>query len=140
MKTVYTVKIARPPEVSEEDPCPIALNNTFSLDCAVKWQDGRPVNLTGAKIVVSIKAALADLDAAAKFTKNSTSHASYFSVTNATGGLFTFTAPAGDLVTATLTKDTNYYLDIQIILSGGAVHTFLYDTIRPFQTVTIATT
>jgi len=47
--------------------------------------------------------------------------------------------PAGELVTATLAADTNYYIDTKIITSTGAVFTHIYDTIRPFTNVSKAT-
>ena len=139
MNTVNSIQIERPPEIAYDAPVPFAINNTFQLVLRARWQNGEPVNLTNAKIYFMIKAALSDLDAAAKYNKNSTDHSTIVAITNATQGIYTVTAPAGAL-DAVLTANTNYYVDTEIIPSGGTVFTHLYDTIRPFQQVTEATT
>jgi len=140
MNTITTVKIARPPHISESEPCPVPLNNTFILKCQALYTSKEPVSLAGAKIYFTIKSALTDLDASAKLCKNSTSNATYFSVDAATLGLYTVIVPAGDFVTATMSADTNYYIDTEIILASGRVFTHIYDTIRMFQQTTKATT
>lgn len=138
MNTITTVKIDRPPEISSTDPVPVPLYDHFILKCQALYTNDSPVVLTGAKIYVTIKDALADADAAALFQKNSTDNTSYFTIGSATLGLYTVEIPAGDLVTATLAADTNYYIDTKIITSTGAVFTHIYDTIRPFYNSTRA--
>lgn len=138
MNTLTTVKITRPSNISDNDPVPVPLNNTFILKCQALYTNKQPVNLTGAKIYLHIKAALADIDASAKIAKNSTSNPTYFSIDSATLGLYTVTVPAGDFTTASMTADTNYYLDTEIIIAAG-VYTHVYDTIRMFKQVTTAT-
>jgi len=137
MNTLTTVKITRPSTISDNDPCPVPLNNTFVLKCQALYTNGQAVNLTGAKIYLHIKSALADADASAKIKVNSASNPTYFSIDNATLGLYTITVPAGDFTTASMTADTNYYIDTEIIISAG-VFTHVYDTIRMFKQVTTA--
>lgn len=140
METITTVKITRPPSISENDPCPVPLYDHFILKCQALYTNGAPVVLTSAKLYVTIKSALTDADGSALFQKNSTAHAAYFSIDSATLGLYTVEIPAGELATATLAADTNYYIDTKIITSTGAVFTHIYDTIRPFGNVTKSTT
>lgn len=137
MNTITTVKITRPPNISENDPCPVPLNNTFVLKCQALYTNSQPVDLTDAKIYLTIKSALTDEDASAKISKNSSTNPTYFTTDSETLGLYTVTVPAGDFTGASMTADTNYYIDTEIILSSG-VFTHIYDTIRMFQQVTKA--
>lgn len=139
MNTITTCKIARPSNISENDPCPVPLNNTFILKCQALYTNGQPVSLSGTKIYLHIKSALADADASAKIAKNSSSNPTYFSTDSASLGLYTVTVTAGDFTTASMTADTNYYIDTEIILSDGKVFTHVYDVIRMFKQVTTAT-
>lgn len=139
MDTVTTCQITRPASVSDSDPVPVPLNNTFNLKCQALYTNDAPVVLTSAKIYFTLKDTLADADVAALLQKNSTDNPSYFTIENATLGLYTVTIPAGELVTATCADATNYYVDTEIITSTGAVFTHLFDTIRTFQQSTRAT-
>ncbi len=139
MNTITGIQLDRPPAISPNDPAPVPLYDHLILKCQALYTNGSPVVLTGAKLYVTIKDALTDLDAAALFQKNSTDNASYFSIDSATLGLYTVEIPAGELATATLAADTNYYIDTKIITSTGAVFTHIYDTIRPFTNVSKST-
>lgn len=138
MNTISTVQIDRPPSIAYSDPAPVPLYDHLIIKCQALYSNGSPMTLTGAKIYVTIKDALSSADAAALFQKNSTDNTSYFSVDSATLGLYTVEIPAGELATATLAADTNYYIDTKIITSTGAVFTHIYDTIRPFYNSTRA--
>lgn len=139
MNTVTTIKIDRPPDISDDQPCPVPLNNTFLLQLHAEWNVGLNVNLTDAKIYITIKADLDDADGAALVQLNSTDDASYFTISTPSNGRYTITLPAGYLSSNGLSADTNYYIDTEIIPSGGDVFTHLYDVIRPFTSVTGAT-
>lgn len=138
MNTITTTKITRPPNISENDPVPVPLNNTFVLKCEALYTNGQPMDLTDAKFYFHIKTALADADGSAKITKNSDSNPTSFVTNSAALGLYTVVIPAGEFVTATMTADTNYYVDTEIITSDGSVFTHIYDTIRMFKQVTTA--
>lgn len=138
MNTVATIKITRPPEISKDDPCPIVLKDALSIKLQALWMDGRPVDLTGSKIYVTIKAALSDLDASAKVQKNSTTNPTYVVFDTLTEGRYTVKIPVGELIDGGMTFDTNYYIDTFIITSGSGSFTHLYDVIRPFKGVTDA--
>lgn len=139
MNQIATVKLTRPPGVADSDPCPIPISNTLMIKGQALYTNGQPISLTAAKIYVTIKAALSDADNAAKYQKNSTDNPTIVYVDNAALGLYTVAIPAGALVTASLSADTNYYIDTTIIASTG-VFTHVYDIIRPFQQVTKSTT
>jgi len=114
------------------------LGDDFYLICDAKRVKKGPLNLTGAKIYVTFKSALTDLDAAAAIQKNSTDHASYFSVTDASNGKFEVIVPGADI--DDLTADTDYYVDVQVITSGGALVSIVRDVVRFDQQVTRAIT
>jgi hypothetical protein len=141
MNTIATIKITRPPEISDEDPCPIVLKDTFKLNLQALWLDGRPVDLTGSKVYLTVKAALTDIDASAKYQKNSTANPTIVVVATGTNGRYTIIVPVGDLSDGGVVIDTNYYVDTYILLaSSGGGFTHLYDIIRPFKGVTDAET
>jgi hypothetical protein len=141
MNTVATIKITRPPEISAEDPCPVVLKDTFKMALKAEWLDGRPVDLTGAKIYLTIKAALADVDGSAKYQKNSSANPTIVTIDPIpVSGRYTISAPVGDLVAGGITQDTNYYIDTFVLTASAGAFTHLYDVIRPFKSVTLATT
>lgn len=138
MNTMDAIQITRPTGVDLSQPCPIAVDNNFKLKCAAKWSNtGARANLTGAKIWLTIKAALADLDAAAKVAVNTADNAALFTLTSVALGEFEVNVPSATMVAA-LTINTLYYVDIQIKTSAGDIHTFLYDTLWAYQQVTKA--
>lgn len=138
MNTISTIKITRPPEISYDDPCPVVLKDTFKIALQALWLDDRPVDLTSAKIYVTIKASLSDADVSAKIQKNSTTNPSYFSFDSPTNGRYSVAIPVGELIDGGVTYDTNYYIDTFIVTASYGSFTHLYDLIRPFKPVTDA--
>jgi hypothetical protein len=114
------------------------LGDDFYLVCEAKRNKKGPLNLTSAKIYVTFKTALTLADGSATLQKNSTDHASYFSITDATAGKFEVIVPGTD--TDDFSADTDYYVDVQVLTSGGALVTVVYDVVRFDQGVTRATT
>ena len=114
------------------------LGDDFYLICQAKRTKKGPINLTGAKIYITFKSALTDLDAAAALQKNSTDNSSYFSTTDAAAGKFEVTVPGADV--DDLNADTDYYVDVQVVTSTGALVSVVYDVVRFDQQVTRATT
>ena len=113
------------------------LGDDFYIICHAKRTKKGPISLTGAKIYITFKSALSALDAAADIQKNSTDNAAYFSTTDAAQGKFEVTVPGADI--DDLDADTDYYVDVQVITSGGALVSVVYDVVRFDQQVTRAT-
>ena len=114
------------------------VGDDFYLMCHAKRTKKGPLDLTGAKIYFTVKSALTDADGAAALQKNSTSNPTYFSITDAANGKFEVIIPGADV--DALTANTDYYVDVQVITSGGALVTVVYDIVRFDQDVTLATT
>ena len=117
---------------------PPLLGDDFYLMCHAKRTKKGPLNLTGARIYITFKDALTDADNVAALQKDSTTNPTYFSVTDATNGKFEVTVPGADM--DGLTPDIDYYVDVQVITSGGALVTVVNDVVRFDQDVTRATT
>jgi len=114
------------------------LGDDFYLICHAKRTKKGPLDLTGAKIYVTIKTALSLVDGSASIQKNSTDNPTYFSVTDASNGKFEVTIPGTDI--DDLSADTDYYIDVQVITSGLSLVTVVYDKVRFDQQVTRSTT
>jgi len=124
------VKITR-----DENPI---LGDDFYLVCQAKRNKKGPLDLTGAKIYVTFKTALTDVDGSAAIQKNSTTNPTYFNIIDAVAGKFEVIVSGTD--TDGLTADTDYYVDVQVITSSGALVTVVYDVVRFDMQVTQATT
>jgi hypothetical protein len=101
-------------------------------------KDKKPYNLSAAtKLYITVKDALADLDAAAVLQKDSVSNPTQFVTTYAsTGNLDALLLPAD---TATLVAGTLYYVDVKAIWSATNIVTLVSDTVTWEQQVTRAT-
>lgn len=135
MSTPTTIKLTRPAGLGESDPVPVPLNNDLIIKLQGVWTTGGYINLTSAKIWVTIKAALTDVDGSAKVSKNSVSDGAVVYIDEATQGRYTIAIP-GATLSAALAADTDYYIDTQIKLAAGQILTHLYDTIRTYKQVT----
>jgi len=113
------------------------LGDDFDLICQAKQTKRGPVNLTDAKIWITFKTALSDADNAAALQKDSTTNPTYFTVTDAAQGRFEVSVPGTDI--DDLSADTDYYVDVQVLTSGGALVSVVYDKIRFDQQVTKTT-
>lgn len=113
------------------------LGDDFYLICHAKRTRKGPLDLTDGKIYITLKDALTDADVDADIQKNSTDDATYFSVTDATNGRFEVIVPGTDI--DDLSANTDYYVDVKVITSGGALVSVVYDVVRFDQAVTRAT-
>lgn len=99
-------------------------------------QDGVAVNLTGCKLIFTVKNAPASqLDAAALLQKTSPSGG--IVITSAAGGLATISIAASD--TVSVSAPANYQWDLRIIEAGGKARESAAGTFRVLQNVTTAT-
>lgn len=99
-------------------------------------KDGLPYDVSGAKLYAHIKDSLADADAAANVSINTTDNATQFVITYASTGnvdvIFTST-------NTNLTAGTLYYIDVKAIWPDGTALEVVRDTIIFDTPVTLAT-
>lgn len=113
------------------------IGDDFYLILTAKRTKKGALDLTGAKIYVTLKTALTVADVSASIQKNSATNPTYFTIVDATSGKFEVIIPGAD--TANLTADTDYYIDVAVITSGGAQVTVVNDVVRFDMDVTRAT-
>jgi hypothetical protein len=120
----------------KESPRPVTRTTLPLYIRGLKTKDGLPYDLSGAKLYAHIKDSLAEADAAADVTINSTSNASQFTTTYASTGnvdvIFTSTNTA-------LTAGTLYYVDVKAVWVDGTSLEIVRDTIVFDNPVTLAT-
>lgn len=102
----------------------------------IKDIDGVPVDLTGAKVWLTVKASYTDPDANAVFKYDTVTNPSNIWIADAESGVVGWKISNTDSVL--LTENTSYYYDFQILLSG-LVHTVKIGTFRATYQVTRAT-
>jgi hypothetical protein len=113
------------------------LGDDFYLVGQAKRTRKGPLDLSGGKLYITFKTALSLADNSATLQKNSTTNPSYFPVFDSSGN-YEVVVPGTD--TDDFTADTDYYVDVQAITSGGALVTLVYDVVRFDTGVTKATT
>jgi len=112
----------------------IILGDDHIFECIATWKDGTHPNLTNASFWLTIKEELNDNDEEALVSLNSDDNPTQFVVTGAVTGEYEVWIKDTDQ--AGLSPDTWYFIDIQIELGDGLLHTHLYDRIRFSQQVT----
>jgi len=112
--------------IDKDTPNPTTLTTLTLFLRDLKDKDRLPYNLSGAKLYAHIKDSLAEADAAADVSINTTSNASQFVITYAsTGNVDVIFTPTN----TTLTAGTLYYIDVKAVWTDGTVRELVRDTI-----------
>lgn len=95
---------------------------------------GTPVDLTGATLWLTCKAADTDTDAAALFQKT---NGAGLSITSAAGGTLLAQLTTTDTDASKFTADRSYPFDLQLLTSGGEKQTLLTGFFRAQTRITL---